>query len=122
MSIDTSSLLYVFNALQGNSSDRLFLHPGSGSKAFIFVRKTLSVRLRDREGGLTPAQARREGPTFFDEDDACGRIQELPYSLSELLPSLYAVGFFHVDRQASYLGIFHCPHYFIRVFAVDIDK
>ena len=62
------------------------------------------------------------GPAFFDEDDASGRIQELPYSLSELLPSLYAVGFFHVDRQASYLGIFHCPHYFIRVFPVDVYK
>ena len=71
--------------LQCNSSDRLFLHPVTGSRAFIFVRKTLSGRLRDREGGSTPAQARREGPTFFDEDDACGRIQELSYSLSELL-------------------------------------
>jgi len=54
-----------------DSADRLFKFFVTGSKAFIFVRKTLSVRLRDRAGGLTPAQARREGPTFFDEDDVC---------------------------------------------------
>lgn len=34
----------------------------------------------------------------------------------------YAVGFFHVDRQPSDLGIFHRPHNFIRVFPVDIYK
>ena len=38
-------------------------------KASIFVRKTLQVRLRDRKmQGIL--QARREGPAFFDEDDA----------------------------------------------------
>ena len=43
----------------------------TGSKASIFVRKTLQVRLKDRAGGKPPAQARREGPAFFDEDDVC---------------------------------------------------
>ena len=53
-----------------DSSDRLFLCDVSGSKASIFVRKTLHIRLRDRNmrGVL---QARREGYAFFDEDDVC---------------------------------------------------
>jgi hypothetical protein len=42
----------------------------SGGKASIFVRKTLQVRLRDRKM-QSILQARREGPAFFDEDDAC---------------------------------------------------
>ena len=43
----------------------------TGSKASIFVRKTLQIRLRDRACGKPPALARREGPAFFDEDDVC---------------------------------------------------
>ena len=45
----------------------------SGSKASIFVRKTLHIRLRDcnmRSGLL----ARREGYAFFDEDDVCAGL------------------------------------------------
>ena len=42
----------------------------TGGKASIFVRKTLRVRLRDRKM-QSILQARREGPAFFDEDDAC---------------------------------------------------
>ena len=45
------------------------LSPVSGSKAFIFMRKTLRVRLRDQKA--LAFLARREGPAFFDEDDAC---------------------------------------------------
>ena len=56
----------------GDSSGRLLMSFVSGSKASIFVRKTLQIRPRDRVGRLAaPAQARREGPAFFDEDDAC---------------------------------------------------
>ena len=54
----------------------------TGSKASIFVRKTLQIRLRDRACGKPPAQARREGPAFFDEDDVCAgygtRLQPHP--------------------------------------------
>ena len=52
-----------------NSSDRLFLYFASGSRASIFVRKTLRVRPRDQKA--LAFLARREGPAFFDEDDAC---------------------------------------------------
>ncbi len=45
----------------------------SGGKASIFVRKTLQVRLRDRKM-QSILQARREGPAFFDEDDACAGL------------------------------------------------
>ena len=45
----------------------------SGSKASIFVRKTLQVRLRDRKM-QSILQARREGSAFFDEDDACAGL------------------------------------------------
>ena len=38
-------------------------------KAFIFVRKTLQVRLRDQKA--LAFLARRGGPAFFDEDDVC---------------------------------------------------
>ena len=62
------------------------LSPVSGSKAFIFMRKTLRVRLyrskssifvrktlrvRPRDQKALAFLARREGPAFFDEDDAC---------------------------------------------------
>ena len=52
-----------------NSSDGLFLYFASGSRASIFVRKTLRVRPRDQKA--LAFLARREGPAFFDEDDAC---------------------------------------------------
>ena len=42
----------------------------SGSKASIFVRKTLLVRLRDQKVQRA-FLARREGPAFFDEDGVC---------------------------------------------------
>ena len=45
----------------------------TGGKASIFVRKTLRVRLRDRKM-QSILQARREGPAFFDEDDACAGL------------------------------------------------
>ena len=38
-----------------DSSDRLFLCYVSGSKASIFVRKALHIRLRDRIGGKPPS-------------------------------------------------------------------
>jgi hypothetical protein len=38
----------------------------------IFVRKTLSVRLRDRRM-RSILQARRAGPAFFDEDGVCAK-------------------------------------------------
>ena len=86
-----------------------------GRKAFIFVRKTLQVRPRDqhrrqaafisrftldvgrapkclpfvrariRHLGLSPTQACRVGPAFFDEDDVCTGFQELRFSPSERL-------------------------------------
>ena len=69
--------------LHRNSSGRLFLCYVSGSKASIFVRKTLQVRLRDRNM-LCMFQARKAGPAFFDEDDVCGRALDLGCSLPEL--------------------------------------
>ena len=54
--------------LHRNSSCRLLSKFVSGSKASIFVRKTLQVRLRDRNM-LCMFQARKVGPAFFDEDD-----------------------------------------------------
>jgi hypothetical protein len=56
-----------------NSSDRQHHHFDTGSKSFIFVRKTLLISM--------------EGPAFFDEDDACSRKEELLCCLSELLPA-----------------------------------
>ena len=59
----------------------------TGSKAFIFVRKTLRVRPRNRKM-RSILLVRREGPAFFDEDDVCCRDTELCSSLPELpLPS-----------------------------------
>ena len=53
-----------------DSSDRLFLCYVSGSKASIFVRKALHIRLRDRNM-RSVLLARREGYALFDEDDVC---------------------------------------------------
>ena len=53
-----------------DSSDRLFLCSVSGSKASIFVRKALHIRLRDRNM-RSVLLARREGYALFDEDDVC---------------------------------------------------
>ena len=51
------------------------LHIAAGSKASIFVRKTLYIRPRDQKA--IAFLARREGYTFFDEDDVCGRLMKL---------------------------------------------
>ena len=56
-----------------DSSDRLFIHCGTGSKASIFVRKTLQVRPRDQKRECVFI-AHRVGPAFFDEDDACAGL------------------------------------------------
>ena len=65
-----------------SGSDRLYLHFVSGSKASIFVRKTLLVRPRDQKC-VSIFTAHRVGPAFFDEDDVCagvilGSLSELP--------------------------------------------
>ena len=67
-----------------SSSDRLFLQFDIGSKASIFVRKTLSVRPEKSEKAK-PFTSSMEGPAFFDEDDACAK-SKVRDSLSELLP------------------------------------
>ena len=72
-------LTWELAAVQG----RLLLSFVSGCKAYIFVRKTLQVRLRDRNM-LCMFQARKTGPAFFDEDDVCGRALDLGCSLPEL--------------------------------------
>ena len=70
-----------------NSSDRLFLQFISGSKASIFVRKTLQVfpcEIKKAKAFLSS----QKRSAFFDEDDVCGRSQELRCSLSELYISM----------------------------------
>ncbi len=66
-----------------NSSDRLFLQLVSGSKASIFVRKTLQVFPCEIKKALAFLSSQKRS-AFFDEDDVCGRSQELRCSLSEL--------------------------------------
>ena len=66
-----------------NSSDRLFLQFVSGSKASIFVRKTLQVFPCEIKKALAFLSSQKRS-AFFDEDDVCGRSQELRCSLSEL--------------------------------------
>ena len=53
----------------GSGLDRLLMQCVIRRQASIFERKTLSARLRDRKRRRL-LQARREGPAFFDEDDA----------------------------------------------------
>ena len=55
-----------------SSSDRLFLQFDIGSKASIFVRKTLSVRPEKSEKAK-PFTSSMEGPAFFDEDGVCAK-------------------------------------------------
>jgi hypothetical protein len=60
---------HLFDTI-ADSSDRLILHLVTGSKASIFVRKTLQVRPRDQKRECVFI-AHRVGPAFFDEDDVC---------------------------------------------------
>ena len=73
---------HLFDTIS-DSSDRLILHFVTGSKASIFVRKTLQVRPRDQKRERVFKLAGK-GPAFFDEDDVCCRFLELRCSLSEL--------------------------------------
>ncbi len=65
--------------LQAAFISRFTLDDGRAPKCLPFVPA------RIRHLGLSPTQAHRVGPTFFDEDDVCGRIPELSYRPSELL-------------------------------------
>ena len=53
-----------------NSSDRLFLQLVSGSKASIFVRKTLQVFPCEIKKAFAFLSSQKR-PAFFDEDDVC---------------------------------------------------
>jgi hypothetical protein len=62
----------------------------TGGKASIFVRKALQVLPCEIKKALAFLSSQK-GPAFFDEDDACSRVQELRGSASELLRALPAV-------------------------------
>ena len=60
-------------------------HSSSIRQQIIHLREKNIVGPTERSQHACMLQAHRVGPTFFDEDDVCGRIPELSYRPSELL-------------------------------------